>query len=114
VNPSAFGGVTSDGRTLEGLLYAAVPHTKTLIAGGMDPGLALKQGGKFLTTLTRTQVADAGRGAAGVDTATRRNTGYVRMLNPPSCSRCSVLAGRFYRWNAGFNRHPKCDCIHVA
>jgi hypothetical protein len=114
VNPSAFGGVTSDGRTLEGLLYAAVPHTKTLIAGGMDPGLALKQGGKFLTTLTRTQVADAGRGAAGVDTATRRNTGYVRMLNPPSCSRCSILAGRFYRWNAGFNRHPKCDCIHVA
>jgi hypothetical protein len=21
-----------------------------------------------------------------------------------------ILAGRFYRWNAGFNRHPRCDC----
>ncbi|UVF60967.1 portal protein [Arthrobacter phage Sakai] len=113
VDPSAFAGVASDGRSLEGLLYAPIPHTKTLIAGGMDPGQALKQGGKFLTTLTRTQVADAGRGAAGVDTATRRRVGYVRMLNPPSCSRCSVLAGRFYRWNAGFDRHPRCDCVHV-
>lgn len=114
VNPQAFGGVASDGRTLEGLLYSAVPHVKTLIAGGMAPPKALTAGGKFLTTVTRTQVADAGRGAAGVDISTRKNTGFVRMLNPPSCSRCSILAGRFYRWNAGFLRHPKCDCIHVA
>lgn len=113
VNPDAFAGYASDGRTLEGLLYAPVPHVKTLIAGGMSPNQAIQQGGKFLTTLTRTQVADAGRAAAGVDTATRKNVGYVRMLNPPSCSRCSVLAGRFYRWNNGFNRHPKCDCVHV-
>jgi hypothetical protein len=113
VDPHAFGGVASDGRSLEGLLYATVPHTKTLIAGGMDPRQALSQGGKFLTTLTRTQVADAGRAAAGVDTATRRGVGYVRMLNPPSCSRCSILAGRFYRWNTGFHRHPRCDCVHV-
>lgn len=113
VNPQAFGGIASDGRTLEGLLYGAVPHVKTLIAGGMAPAQALGQGGKFLTTLTRTQVADAGRGAAGVDTATKRQVAYVRMLNPPSCSRCSILAGRVYRWNAGFQRHPKCDCVHV-
>lgn len=113
VNPEAFGGIASDGRSLEGLLYAPIPHVKTLIAGGMDAGQALKQGGKLLTTLTRTQVADAGRGAAGVDTATKRQVSYVRMLNPPSCSRCSILAGRVYRWNAGFQRHPKCDCVHV-
>jgi hypothetical protein len=113
VNPAAFGGFASDGRTLEGLLYSAVPHTKTLIAGGMEPRQALASGGKFLTTVTRTQVADAGRGAAGVDTAARNRVSYVRMLNPPSCSRCSVLAGRVYRWNAGFQRHPKCDCVHV-
>jgi hypothetical protein len=113
VNPQAFAGAASDGRTLEGLLYATVPHVKTLIAGGMAPAQALGQGGKFLTTITRTQVADAGRAAAGVDTATRRGVGYVRMLNPPSCSRCSILAGRFYRWNNGFRRHPKCDCVHV-
>jgi len=113
VDPKAFGGVASDGRTLEGLLYAPVPHVKTLIAGGLDPKQALKQGGKFLTTITRTQVADAGRGAAGVDTAARNRVSYVRMLNPPSCSRCSILAGRVYRWNAGFRRHNRCDCVHV-
>jgi hypothetical protein len=39
--------------------------------------------------------------------------GYVRMLNPPSCSRCAVLAGKFYRWNRGFERHPNCDCRHI-
>lgn len=113
VDPRAFGGVASDGRSLEGLLYSPVPYVKNLIGGGMAPAQALSSGGKFLTTLTRTQVADAGRGAAGVDTATRRGVGYVRMLNPPSCSRCSVLAGKFYRWNNGFARHPKCDCVHV-
>ena len=113
VDPSGFAGRASDGRTLEGLLWGPAPHVKTLIAGGMAPNQALKAGGKYLTTLVRTQVADAGRGAAGVDAATRRNVGYVRMLNPPSCSRCSILAGRFYRWNNGFNRHPKCDCVHV-
>lgn len=113
VNPAAFGGFASDGRSLDGLLYAAVPHTKKLIAGGMSPTAAKVQGGKFLELVTKTQVADAGRGAAGVDTASRVGVGYVRMLNPPSCSRCSVLAGRFYRWNAGFQRHPGCDCVHV-
>ncbi|MFE4229141.1 hypothetical protein ACFRJ8_14775 [Arthrobacter sp. NPDC056886] len=113
VDPRAFAGAASDGRTLAGLLYSPVPHTKALIAGGMDPRMALEAGGRHLTTLTRTQVADAGRGAAGVDVATRKNTGFVRMLNPPSCSRCSVLAGKFYRWNNGFDRHPKCDCVHV-
>jgi hypothetical protein len=113
VNPTGFSGFASDGRTLEGLLYAPVPYVKNLIAGGMAPNQALASGGKFLTTITRTQVADAGRAAAGVDVAARPHTSYVRMLNPPSCSRCSILAGRVYRWNAGFQRHPKCDCVHV-
>lgn len=113
VNPAGFAGFASDGRSLEGLLYAAVPHTKGLIAGGMDVRDAVSKGRGFLSMVTQTTVADAGRAAAGVDTAVRRNVGYVRMLNPPSCSRCSILAGRFYRWNNGFLRHPKCDCVHV-
>jgi hypothetical protein len=40
-------------------------------------------------------------------------TGWVRMLTPPSCSRCAILAGRFYRWSDGFERHPNCDCTHI-
>lgn len=113
VDPRGFAGTASDGRSLEGLLYSAATQAKTMIAGGAPARDALKSGRSTLETLLRTQVADAGRGAAGVDVATRRKVGYVRMLNPPSCPRCVILAGRFYRWNAGFARHPRCDCIHV-
>jgi hypothetical protein len=31
----------------------------------------------------------------------------------PSCSRCIVLAGKYYKWNEGFLRHVNCDCRHV-
>lgn len=113
VNPAAFAGVAADGRSLEGLLWSPVPRTKQAIKTGTDPLAAKVSGGKFLELLVKTSIADAGRGAAGVDVASRKGVGYVRMLNPPSCSRCSVLAGKFYRWNAGFLRHPGCDCVHV-
>ena len=57
-------------------------------------------------------VQDAGRTAAAVDIARRPAlTGYVRSLNPPSCGRCAVLAGRIYRYSTGFARHPGCDCL---
>ena len=114
VDPGAFAGAASDGRSLEGLLFAPATKVKILIGQGMEVQQALKSGRHTLDTMVRTQVADAGRAAAGVDIAVRTNVGYVRMLNPPSCARCSVLAGRFYRWNAGFDRHPRCDCVHVA
>jgi hypothetical protein len=38
---------------------------------------------------------------------------WVRVLVPPSCKRCAVLAGRIYRWSDGFQRHPGCDCINA-
>lgn len=50
------------------------------------------------------KAAPAGRGVS---------IGYVRMLQPPSCDRCAILAGTWYRWNKGFERHPFCDCIHI-
>lgn len=75
--------------------------------------------GLTLTMLDRidrmvaSEVADAGRGAAGVEiVAEPLWTNYVRVLNPPSCSRCAILAGRIYRDNEGFLRHPLCDCVH--
>lgn len=47
-------------------------------------------------------------------TATPSLGGYVRYLNPPSCARCVVLAGRFYREWEGWRRHTGCDCEMVA
>ena len=75
---------------------------------------ALAAGGKWLDMAIHTQIADASRGAAGVAIAARPGIGFVRMVNPPSCSRCAVLAGKFFKWNAGFKRHPRCDCKNVA
>lgn len=62
--------------------------------------------------LVATLMQDAGRTASTVDLGSRPAlTGYVRALNPPSCPRCAVLAGRVYRRSTGFQRHPGCDCI---
>lgn len=113
VDPDAFAGVTGDGRPLDTLLKVPATTTRTLIADGMEPAEALAAGGRQLSMMVLTEIADAGRGASGVQIAARPRVGYVRMLNPPSCSRCVVLAGRFYRWNQGFLRHPRCDCKHV-
>jgi hypothetical protein len=113
VNPSGFAGQAADGRPLNTLLYSPVTTVKEQLAGGASVATALASGRGALDMLVRATVADAGRAAAGVNIASRAGVGYVRMLNPPSCARCSVLAGRFYRWNAGFLRHPKCDCVHV-
>lgn len=75
---------------------------------------ALVDAGRWLEMAAATAVIDAARAAESAATTARPEvSGYVRMLNPPSCSRCVVLAGRFYRWNDGFRRHPLCDCRHI-
>lgn len=66
-----------------------------------------------LTTHVQTTISDTGRAAESLEIAVRPGVGYVRMLNPPSCKRCVVLAGKLYRWSADFKRHPGCDCRHV-
>jgi hypothetical protein len=48
-----------------------------------------------------------------VRTGERTTLGWIRVLDPPSCGRCAVLAGRFYKWSDGFLRHPNCDCKHM-
>lgn len=109
-----FAGVASDGRDLATLLYQPVILSLEAIRAGAAPRRALALGAVDLNMIVRTQVADAGRVADGVAIAARPQVfGYVRMLSLPSCSRCIVLAGRWYRWNAGFERHPRCDCRHI-
>ena len=63
--------------------------------------------------LVASLVADVGRAAESVAITTRPRIGWTRYLSPPSCARCVVLSGRFYRWSDGFKRHPGCDCVHV-
>lgn len=68
--------------------------------------------GYALDRLVQTLVTDASRTASTVEMLRRPAiTGHVRVLNPPSCPRCAILAGRVYRWSTGFQRHPGCDCL---
>lgn len=110
---TALAGIASDGRPLDTLLYSPVVATRSAFAAGATRAAAFAVGQATLRMILHTQVSDAGRAADQIAIATRADTGYVRMLNPPSCSRCAILAGRFYRHSRGFDRHPHCDCIHV-
>jgi hypothetical protein len=111
--PAAFSGRASDGRSLEGLLTGPLVHAKTAVARGLDGGDALKLGQKWLEQALQTAVADAARDATQASIAVRPRVGFVRMVNPPCCSRCAVLAGRVYRFHEAFDRHPQCDCLHI-
>ncbi len=106
-------GIASDGRKLDSLMYGAVITTKNGVGSGLTVEDAWDLGMKALLLRVQTQVADAARSAVGLGIAARPRVGYVRMLNPPSCSRCVVLAGKFYGYNRGFRRHPGCDCRHI-
>lgn len=75
---------------------------------------ALTDTDRWLQGVVSTILIDTARAAEAAAAAPREWVdGWVRMLNPPSCSRCAVLAGRFYLWNDGFERHPLCDCRHI-
>lgn len=109
INPEAMAGVASDGRPLDSLMFGAVVNASERVE---DRGrsAAWESGFNWLAVVLQTQLADISRSASQLAIASRKNVGYVRMLNPPSCSRCAVLAGRFYKYNASFRRHLGCDC----
>ena len=114
VRPHALTGIASDGRPLDTLLELPSIVALTAIGKGVRIAPAMSLGQGLVDMIARTQVADAGRVAVGLSTVARRHaTGYIRMLTSPSCSRCIVLAGRWYRQLAAFLRHPKCDCRNI-
>jgi len=106
-------GVAGDGRPVDSLLYGAVTLAKTEVGGGASPLQALGRSGQWLTLTVGTLLSDTGRQSESLAMGVRPVGGYMRMLNPPSCSRCVVLAGKWYRKNQGFARHPGCDCRHI-
>lgn len=114
VRASAFAGRAADGRPLDSLLYLPVITAKQSIAAGLDEVEAMMRGLYQLLKMAASEVADAGRGATGASiTASRTINGYIRVVNSPACGRCIILAGKEYGWNTGFQRHPRCDCIHM-
>jgi hypothetical protein len=114
VVPDAYAGVASDGRPLASLLTLPAITVKTSLIAGHGIDEAMASGQALAEMIGHTQVTDAGRTAdQAAVVAQSRATGYIRMIVGPTCARCIILAGRWYEWNAGFDRHPMCDCIHI-
>jgi hypothetical protein len=114
VRPEEFAGLAADGRSLDSLMYLSVITSKTRIAAGQSVDEALMAGLQQALRLGGSEVTQAGRGAISSSMAGKRTIqGYVRVVQPPACGRCVILAGKEFGWNAGFQRHPKCDCIHL-
>lgn len=111
--PRSLAGVASDGRPLESLLVQPLIQASVAGASGATLQEAMSAGAAVLTRIVGTQVADAGRSASGLGIAARPRTGYVRLVEPKACSRCVILAGRWYRWSNGFDRHPLCKCRNI-
>ncbi|MFE7398842.1 hypothetical protein [Streptomyces sp. NPDC057557] len=114
VRPEGFAGLAADGRSLDSLMYLSVITSKTRIAAGQPVDDALMAGLRQALRIGSSEVTQAGRGAIGASMAGKRTIqGYVRVVQPPACARCIILAGKEFGWNSGFQRHPKCDCIHL-
>lgn len=112
--PTGLAGWAGDGRPVSTLLEGAVVNAGQAFNAGATPDEALLGAEAWIDQLAQTLISDATRAAEAAAIAPREWVeGYVRMLNPPSCSRCAILAGRFYLWNEGFERHPRCDCVHI-
>lgn len=122
INPEPLIGVSGNGLSLSGL-YSRLPvqmelHTARIAALAKEPAetvfrAALTATGKQLAASVQTIISDTGRAAESLHIVARPHIGYVRMVNKPACSRCIVQAGKYFKWNAGFKRHPNCDCRHI-
>lgn len=112
--PRAIAGVSADGRALEAVLGFAAVRAWTMLDAGADYATANTSGAASLTRIVANETTQAGITAESVGMVGQPEmVGYVRLLNTPSCGRCAILAGKWFKWNDGFDRHPGCDCVHV-
>jgi hypothetical protein len=90
-----------------------VIQAKQAVAQGLDVASALARGGRRLTLSAGTALSDTGRAAEKVSGGAHRVKSWTRMLVPPSCGRCVILAGKVSYQSEAFDRHPGCDCRNV-
>lgn len=105
VRPESLAGYAADGRTLESLVSLTLLRSK--VGGSLDTGA------RFLDMVVETEIADAHRASIQLATIARPRTGYIRMVNTPCCKDCALQAGKWFKANAGFDRHPNCKCFHL-
>ena len=108
-NPLAFGtGFAPSGIDLES--YFDIPVTRTLsaIKSGMGESDAMMAGRATLRQMAMQAIEDTSISAMGVSITQRSGVGHVRVESPDCCPRCAILAGKYFRHNNDFLRHPKC------
>jgi hypothetical protein len=113
VAAAGFAGMANGPVTVPELIDLPRIQALTAIGQGAPAGEALVAAGARLQTYAVSLVQDAGRQADSVAIAVRPKTGYRRMVNPPCCADCAILAGKWFKYNTGFERHPNCDCQHI-
>lgn len=111
VVPGAFAGYTAEGMPLDTLSNVAFGQMVGAMNAGAQPSVAMSQGLNALLRYAHTEVADAGRMAVQTQIVSDPGiAGHERVVHLPACDRCIILAGKFYRYSTGFQRHPMCDC----
>ncbi|WP_332644072.1 VG15 protein [Aeromicrobium sp.] len=114
--PDAYLGVSSYGFPLAEPIIATIDAIVPAPAEAL-PANWWDDANEFMANIEQliaSEIADAGRTASQVEFVSRPDwQNYVRMLNPPSCARCAILAGRIYRDLEAFDRHPGCDCVMI-
>ena len=126
INARALVGVTGAGIATSEALSAVTIRAKQAIQSsiftdgdvstlraGLSTQEALTSAGLWLTSSVGTILSDTGRAGEALGMYTRPVSGYIRMLSPPSCSRCVILAGKRYKKRDAFRRHPRCDCRNI-
>lgn len=114
VDPRAFAGVNPVGGNLERQLLEPAYRVERAIRAGAPATKALSAAENLMFWMLVNTLQNTSRAAAGIDIALRDSVGYVRVVHASACNRCLILAGKFYRWNQGFLRHPNCRCEHEA
>lgn len=114
VVPRVFAGVSSKGFPLSEPIVATIDQFVPAPAEAL-PANWWTDAREFMAEVERlveSEVRDAGRSASQVEVTSQPDwQNYVRLLVPPSCPRCTILAGRIYRDLESFDRHPPtCDC----
>jgi hypothetical protein len=115
-NAAAFAGVSSRGFPIVEPIIATIDKVTEAPVEAL-PANWWTDAQEFMAQIEQliwTEVQDAGRSASQTEFVARPDwQNYVRMLTPPSCARCAILAGRIYKDLDAFDRHPLCDCVMI-
>jgi hypothetical protein len=110
VDAREFVGVNGNGLDTLDTMWGAVTAGKKVIERGAPIDSALLLIEQELVSRSRTALADTQRVVSSLSAKSEFWTAqYVRVLTPPSCGRCVVLAG-VESGPTPFERHPNCDC----